>query len=377
MLGLYLHIPFCLKKCDYCDFCSFPADEVLRERYVGALLKEIRLAAATVRGKSVDTVFIGGGTPTVLSPQQLGEIFQALREEYTLSEGAEISIESNPATLTAEHLALFRAFGVTRISIGLQAAQNSLLKRIGRAHTWEEFLETYHSVRKAGPWAINIDLIYHLPGQTLKAWRETLNHVAALKPEHISCYSLQLEEGTPLTAAVAAGRYRLSSDTMDRKMHHEAMDFLAEQGYLQYEISNFALPGHQCRHNLGYWKRTPYLGLGLGAHGFDGHRRLANPDSMEDYLERLELGELPGRVVEEISPAEARFEAVMLGLRMNVGVDWPALMKPAPEGERGPWERVKAECVAQGLLEQAGPSVRLTRKGMDLSNSVFSAFMQL
>lgn len=377
MLGLYIHIPFCKHKCAYCDFCSFPAEDTERERYVQALIREIRLAAKQVPNLPVDTVFIGGGTPTLLDTDQLRRIFDAVTCNYPLTEGVEISIESNPATLTDAHLKLFREKGVTRISIGLQTTHNRLLKRLGRVHTVEQFLDTYQRVRQAGPWDINIDLIYHIPGQTRQEWVDTLNTVIGLNPEHLSCYSLQLEEGTPLEAAVSAGRFHISSDRNDRWMHHAAIDLLAEKGYVQYEISNFSKPGHLCRHNLKYWQREPYLGLGLAAHGFLGNQRLANPESMSVYLETLEKGELAFKVVEELDPSEILFEAVMLGLRTTAGIVWKEVMVYCPPEKREAWDNTAESLKEQGLLQTAGGRLQLTRLGMDLSNHVFSTFMEI
>lgn len=377
MLGLYIHIPFCKQKCAYCDFCSFPAEESQRERYVQALVREIGLAADGASGMPVDTVFIGGGTPTLLSEDQLRRIFEAVESHYALTASAEINIESNPATLTEEQLVLFKEKKVTRISIGLQTTHNRLLKRLGRAHTIEQFLDTYRRVKSAGSWDVNVDLIYHIPGQTRQDWLDTLETVTALEPEHISCYSLQLEEGTPLEVAVSAGRYKLSSDQNDRWMHHAAIDMLALKGYEQYEISNFSKPGHPCRHNLKYWQREPYLGLGLAAHGFLGKQRLANPDSMDAYLEALEQGQLAYKVIEELDPSEILFETVMLGLRTTAGIVWEDALESCPPEKRGAWDQVAESLKEQGLLQTAAGRLRLTRLGMDLSNHVFSAFMEI
>lgn len=377
MLGLYIHVPFCKSKCAYCDFCSFQAEDGVRERYVQALIREIHLASEATEDRVVDTVFIGGGTPTLLYPEQLRRILEAVEAGFVLMETVEISVESNPATLTDSHLSLFKEKRVSRISIGLQAAQNTLLKRLGRAHTWEQFLETYQRVRQAGRWAINVDLIYHLPGQTRRDWNQTLERVIALNPEHISCYSLQLEEGTPLEQAVTAGRYHMSSDGNDRWMHHRAIDQLTEAGYLHYEISNFSKPGHECRHNMRYWQRSPYLGLGLAAHGFDGSRRYANPESLDIYLETLERGERPSTVIEDLKPEEALFETVMLGLRLSVGIDWSEIMALCPLEKQGSFTDALRTLTAQGLLLERDNRIQLTRQGMDLSNRVFSVFMEL
>ncbi len=377
MLGLYIHIPFCKQKCTYCDFCSFPSGSELIERYVKALTNEIALASTTVEGSVVDTVFFGGGTPTLLSAEQLRRIFNAVEQHFTYADSVEISVESNPATLTEDHLKLFREKKVTRISIGLQTTQPRLLKRLGRVHTLDQFVDTFKQARNAGPWDINVDLIYHLPGQTKEDWLETLNRVILLNPEHISCYSLQLEEGTPLDSAVKAGRYTVSGDKTNRWMHHAAIDLLAQKGYRQYEISNFAKPGHSCRHNIRYWKREPYLGLGLGAHGFDGTRRRANPQSMDAYLEALESGKLASEIVETLTLQEALFETVMLGLRMNAGIHWEDVMRGCQPEKREAWEAVLKTLESQELLVFEGGILRLTRLGMDLSNRVFAAFMDI
>lgn len=377
MLGLYIHIPFCRQKCTYCDFCSFPSEEDTIERYVKAMVTEIGLAADAVDDRVVGTVFFGGGTPTLLSVEQLRRIFEAVEGHFTYSDSVEISVESNPATLTEGHLALFRDKNVSRISIGLQTTQPRLLKRLGRIHTLDQFIDTFKQARAAGPWAINVDLIYHLPGQTKEDWLDTLNRVLLLNPEHISCYSLQLEEGTPLDTAVKTGRYIISGDRTNRWMHHTAIDLLALNGYLQYEISNFAKPGHQCRHNRGYWERTPYLGLGLAAHGFDGTRRRANPENLEAYLEALESGNLASEVIETLSPGDALFETVMLGLRMTEGINWEKVMHECPPEKREAWNVVLSRLESQGLLCFEGGTLRLTRLGMDLSNVVFAAFMDI
>lgn len=377
MFGLYIHIPFCKKKCSYCDFCSFPSDKETIERYVSALVREIELAANTVKNQVVDTVFFGGGTPTLLSPDQLRRVFEAVERQFSYADAVEISVECNPATLSEGHLALFREKKVSRISIGLQTTQPRLLKRLGRIHTLDQFVDTFKHARGAGTWDINVDLIYHLPGQTKEDWIETLNKVILLNPEHISCYSLQLEEGTPLDAAVKAGRYVISGDRTNRWMHHAAIDLLAQNGYQQYEISNFAKPGHRCRHNIGYWLRTPYLGLGLAAHGFDGTMRVANPENLEIYLEALESGKLASEVIESLTSTDALFEMVMLGLRMTEGLNWNDVMTACQPEKREEWNAVLRTLESQGLLCFKGDNLRLTRRGMDLSNVVFAAFMDI
>lgn len=377
MLGLYIHIPFCLQKCAYCDFCSFAATEEEKERYTVAVIGEIALQSHNATECSVDTVFFGGGTPTLLSAGQLERIFRELRTRFSLTADVEITVEANPATISEGHLALFLQEGVTRVSLGVQAVQDALLKRIGRVHTFDDVLSTYRRLRKAGSWDINMDLIYHLPGQTKAQWRHTLETVVALNPQHISCYSLQLEDGTPLAKAVEDGRYPLSGDGTDRRMHHMAIEYLEKSGYNHYEISNFSKPGKQSRHNMKYWKRQPYIGVGLAAHGFDGTVRWANPEDLSEYLLAVEAGSLPMKAIETLTPEDAFFEAVMLGLRLREGVSERVVSALCAESKRARFMDTVEGLVGQGLLQRSDDVLSLTRKGMDLSNRVFGKFMDL
>ena len=266
-LELYIHIPLCVRKCHYCDFLSSAADASVRGQYVEALLTELKMRATEYDKYSVATVFIGGGTPSVLTGGQLERLMRTVREYYRLEENAEVTVEMNPGTVDGEKLACCARGGVNRLSIGLQTADNAELARIGRIHTWEQFLETWGMVRAAGFGNVNVDLMSTLPGQTTQSYLATLGKVLALPmpPEHISAYSLIVEEGTPLAGWVQSGRLTLPDEETDREMYHLTKSVLSQSGYGRYEISNYAVKGYECRHNCGYWRRVDYVGFGLGA----------------------------------------------------------------------------------------------------------------
>ncbi len=272
-IGLYIHIPFCRQKCLYCDFPSWAGREGQMQMYVDALTAEIRAQGKRYENREVVSVFFGGGTPTALEIPMLAQLMQAIRESFRVTADAELTTEANPGTLSYEMAAALKKMGFNRLSMGVQAWQNSILHRLGRIHTIEEFLENYHAVRQAGFENVNVDLMFALPGQSMAQWQETVRQIAALKPEHISAYSLIIEEGTPFYESYRAGKLELVSEEMDREMYHWTVDTLAEWGYGQYEISNFAKVGRQSRHNRIYWQAEEYLGMGLGAHSYmDGKR---------------------------------------------------------------------------------------------------------
>jgi len=380
----------------YCDFLSGPSDEAERERYLRALEQEIRKRGAEYGDCSVTSVFVGGGTPTVLSGAQLERIFLLLRESFHIEPDAEITVEMNPGTVTEEVLRCLRRQGVNRLSIGLQSASDEELKGLGRIHTWEQFLVTWQQARKAGFTNLNVDIMSNLPGQTLESYRETLEKVLSLPepPEHISAYSLIVEEGTPFYEMQEAGKLPIPDEDTDRLLYHETKRILAELGYERYEISNYAKRGYACRHNCGYWRRREYLGLGLGAASLIGNKRFQNCSEMEKYLAS------PTDCVEGshiLSIEEQMEEFMFLGLRMTEGVSGESfkrcfgktlsdvygevIRKNAQDGLL----RVIPACVpaseeaeAQGL--QPGQTeiqgkVFLTEKGLDVSNYVMAQFL--
>lgn len=344
-LQLYLHIPFCVRKCLYCDFLSGPSDEAARERYLHALEREIRKRGTEYGDYFVTSVFVGGGTPTVLSGEQLERIFQLLRKNFYIEPDAEITVEVNPGTVTEAALRCLRRQGVNRLSIGLQSASDEELKRLGRIHTWEQFVTTWQQARNVGFDNLNVDIMSNLPGQTPESYRETLEKVLSmpLPPEHISAYSLIVEEGTPFYEMQEAGRLPIPDEETDRLLYHETKRILAEHGYERYEISNYAKSGYACKHNCGYWRRREYLGLGLGAASLIGNERFQNSSDMEQYLAA------PIDCVEEshvLSIEEQMEEFMFLGLRMTEGVS----------GERF------EQCFGRTLSEVYGEVIRKNRK---------------
>ena len=318
-LELYFHIPFCVRKCLYCDFLSAPADGRTKAQYMECLNRETRERAGDYRDYRVVSVFVGGGTPSTVSPEQLCGLLETVRADFELAEDAEITVEVNPGTVDEKTLRCYRQAGVNRLSIGLQSADNRELAALGRIHTYGQFLGTYHTARKCGFSNINVDLMSSLPGQTLSGYLGTLGKVLALNPapEHISAYSLIIEEGTPFYEMDRKGALELPDEECDRLMYEKTGELLEKAGYRRYEISNYARPGCECRHNCGYWRRREYLGLGIGAASLIGNCRFRNGDSLTAYLDDpLGIRE----EMQELSAEEQMEEFMFLGLRMTEGV---------------------------------------------------------
>ena len=374
-MELYLHMPFCVRKCAYCDFLSFPTDQETQNLYTRRLREDIDAMGKKYGDIPVDTIFIGGGTPSVPDSALIVGIMEHVRKAFHVAEGAEISMEANPGTVTREKLTDYRRAGINRLSFGLQSANDRELKLLGRIHTWAEFLESFHLARECGFTNINIDLMSALPGQTRESWKDTLKRVTDLNPEHISAYSLIIEDGTPFGEKYGSeeGRKLLPDEDSEREMYHETKRFLRDCGYERYEISNYAKPGRACRHNIGYWTGLPYLGLGLGASSYmDGCRFAVNSD-MKQYLE-----EKPGMFtdVEKLTKKDMEEEFFYVGLRMTAGVS-------LPEFERR--FGVFAKDVYPGLMEMfveekaavfQGDRFVLTDYGLDVSNYIMAQFLQ-
>ena len=380
MIGVYVHIPYCLRKCRYCDFVSVPIDETAG-RYRAALEKEIALSKAKYPDERVKSVFFGGGTPTALKPEDLIAILDAIRNTFPVAPKAEISTECNPKTIGFEGLRKLHEAGFNRLSIGLQATQNALLNRIGRVHTFEEFLSTYRAAKDAGFTNINIDLMHGLPGQTQADYLDAIRTVAALKPTHISAYSLILEEGTPLYDDVTAGRETLPDEDAVADMEDAGMALLESLGYHRYEVSNFAKPGYECRHNLIYWHNEPYLGLGVAAHSSmveDGlWVRFSNESSIPAYLKKLEKGKLPRAERIITNTFEQMFESVMLGLRLTEGIDRAAFSARFGCDVIETYREAYDKNDRFGFWDHSDPAyLRLTRLGMDHLDSVLRDFRE-
>jgi len=352
-LGIYVHIPFCTKKCNYCDFNSFANSIHMESLYVDALLSEMRLFCDK-REYCIDTIFFGGGTPTLMSVDNLHRILGVIYENFNVDSQAEISIETNPGlNVDYEYL---RSVGFNRLSIGLQSIHDDELKILGRIHNFEDFCDTYKKVRDHFN-NINVDLIYGIPEQTLKRWKETVDKIAEFSPEHISAYSLKIEEGTPFFDM----KLNLPDEDSEREMYY----YMAKKTpYKRYEISNFSIDNeHQCRHNLKYWKCEEYLGFGAGAHSYFENRRYNNKALISEYMS--EIGKPEN--IEIITQQIASFECIMLGLRLDEGLE-----KKFFHG----FEKEVEECIGEGLLILRKGSLKLTEKGNDLSNQVFMKFMK-
>lgn len=366
-LGIYIHIPFCVRKCAYCDFLSAPAGEETRQHYVERLLEEIRSAGELGDRYRGSTVFLGGGTPSLLTGTQMSAILEAVNQVFGIGAETEITAECNPGTLTEEKLRAYRMAGVNRLSIGLQSADNRELQVLGRIHTWEQFQANYELVRSLGFSNVNIDLMSALPGQTRGNWLSNLEKVTDLAPEHISAYSLIIEEGTPFYE-----KYRengpcedeLPGEDLDRVMYEDTKAFLHQKGYERYEISNYAKPGYECRHNLSYWERTDYKGFGIGAASLVDGVRYKNEAGLEAYLK----GSFRYESVELLSKQDILEETMFLGLRKMEGVR-------LTEEIRSTYEGVLRKLIREGLLEQRNDRIRLTDRGIDVSNYALSMFL--
>ncbi len=376
-LEIYIHIPFCVRKCAYCDFLSGPSDEADRELYVKLLCDEIEACKGKTEEYQVSTVFFGGGTPSVLSGKQIERIMQSLRENLQFRWDAEITLEANPGTVSEEKLHSYKKAGINRLSIGLQSVHDEELKLLGRIHTYSEFLTTYHMARKCGFQNINIDLISAIPGQTVESWCETLQTVLALAPEHISAYSLIIEPRTPFydmygeDSGENTQQIKLPSEDDERIMYWKTKEILAEAGYARYEISNYAKPGFECRHNIGYWQRTPYLGFGTGAATLFEEKRYTNPPDIETYRISFD-NKFHG---EMLSREEQMEEFMFLGLRMMQGISKTAFHEMFGKEIENVYGEQICKLKDIKLLEEKADRIYLTEKGIDVSNAVFVEFM--
>lgn len=435
-ISIYIHIPFCVKKCQYCDFLSAPADSRAQEVYLRALKQEIREQAARYREYEVQTVFIGGGTPTAVPCENLCEVLKTVFTCYRVNPQAEISMEANPGTVTKETLLSYRKAGINRISIGLQSADDVELKLLGRIHTYRDFQQTYRWAQEAGFTNINLDIMSALPGQSVENYKKTLETVLSLKPQHISAYSLIVEEGTPFyekygqesekLQATGEKQPDLPSEEEEREMYALTEKLLAAAGYHRYEISNYALPGRECRHNLVYWKRGNYVGFGLGAASMVENVRFENIREMQEYLaeyagmpdaepvfaevaqgdkqalsneqefslredthfeneqelstwEDVNSGEtqqiFQGENVHPLSPQEQMEETMFLGLRLTEGISKAEFHRQFGVSMEQIYGEVIRKNTAKGLLIDEAGYVCLTREGMDLSNYVMAQFL--
>ena len=378
MTGLYVHIPFCRRKCKYCDFVSFP-DFSREDMYFVALIAEIRKYSPLMRDRVFDTVFIGGGTPTTLKSGKLGALVSELKSSFNIAENAEITCEANPESADAEKLFELYSAGVNRLSIGLQSADEKVLKAIGRIHTREDFLNAVGNARRAGFTNVNADVMHGLPCQSQESYIETLRLLTELSIPHISSYALILEEHTPLFSEVNEGKTALPDADETADMEDAGFIFLEENGWQRYEVSNFAKPGFECRHNLNYWDNGEYLGLGLNSHSALRIRgdwtRFNNTEKLDEYINELGEGKLPVRNTQKIERNEEMFETVMLGLRKCRGISRAAFAERFGVDPAEHYAPAIFELELDGMIAVSDDSLYLTKRGMDYQNEALLKFM--
>lgn len=374
-ISIYIHIPMCVKKCAYCDFTSFSGRLNQRDAYTDAVCREMRAQAAFFGARRVNTVFFGGGTPTLMTGGQIRQMMDTLRACFDLAPDAEITMEGNPGTLSAENLDAYRAAGVNRLSLGVQSMDDGLLAGIGRIHTAAQVRRAVRQARDAGFENLNLDLMLGLPGQTTAQWRDTLGQAIALEPEHLSCYSLILEEGTPL--------YRQAEDGTCAPLPDEdalcEMDDCTEKmtrqaGYARYEVSNYAKAGKECRHNIVYWECLPYLGVGCAAHSDMDGRRFYNPEDWEGYLHAV--GQKERTAEGDDSREERMFERVMMGLRMVRGMDEERFKRDFHMRPEEVWKKTIPKLKEEKLMESGNGRLYLTRRGMQVMNAVLVEMLE-
>lgn len=374
-LMIYIHIPFCVRKCLYCDFLSAPADDATKAQYMEALCREIEGKCSVYGDYKVTSIFFGGGTPTAVEAEALCRVLLLIKEKFEVSTEAEITIEMNPGTVTEEALRLYKDGGINRVSLGLQSAYNKELQSLGRIHTYEQFLDTYKLVREAGFYNVNIDLMSALPGQDTETYKASLDKIVSLSPppEHISAYSLIIEEGTPFYEAYEKGELELPSEDAEREMYHLTKRYLTEHGYERYEISNYAKVGLECIHNIGYWQRKNYVGFGVGAASLVENERFFNEVELQEYLKKPCECEVNRRI---LSVEEQIEEYMFLGLRMCQGISEKHFEQRFGTGLAKIYGPVIEKHMKNGLLERNGEWLMLTDTGLDVSNYVMADFLE-
>lgn len=374
-LGLYIHIPFCIKKCAYCDFLSWSGDKDQKEEYVRDLEQEIRSYKTFAADYQVSTVYFGGGTPSILETGQIERIMGALRQTFRIEKKAEITLEMNPGTAQKEKLKAYRQLGINRLSIGIQSVKNENLKLLGRIHTYEDFLESYHMAREAGFDNISGDLISSLPGQTLEEWKEELEILIRTPLEHLSVYQLIIEEGTEFYERYGEHEELLPDEETSREIYLWTGEYLENQGFRQYEISNYARAGKESRHNLRYWERKDYLGLGLGAASMIRNMRMSNTRDWEKYRTGCRDPRKIREEVEFLEEPRQIEEFMFLGLRKTRGVSRKEFRRTFGKDLDLIYEKTLKKCLENGMLQESGDRIFLSEEGILLSNQIFADFL--
>lgn len=376
-LGIYVHIPFCMQKCYYCDFISYANKKEVISNYINVLKKEITTVGAGLVSllTPITTIYIGGGTPSYIDSKYIISIIKTIKETFKVKENAEITIEVNPGTVTKEKLEDYIKCGINRLSIGLQSTDNNLLKQIGRIHTYEQFLDTYKLAKEVGFKNINVDLMLALPNQTIDILKDSLSKVIKLNLEHISVYSLILEEGTLLHKLVKNKKLTLPDEDTERNMYWLVKKELEENGYKHYEISNFAKSGYASKHNLNCWNQEEYIGFGLAAHSYINNTRYSNTENLQEYLNAFEKNTNIVTIHEKQETEDKQKEYMMLGLRKIDGIKISDFKNKFVQNPLYLFRKELNNLVSEELIEIDGDSIKLTNKGLDLANVVFSEFV--
>ena len=374
-IGIYIHIPFCERKCLYCDFNSYSGKKELISEYLEGLKQEIRLHKGMLEGFEAESIYIGGGTPSLLSGKALESIMMALKENIRIKAGAEISMEANPGTLNKENLKGYFNSGINRLSMGLQACQDKLLSKLGRIHSYQDFLNNLEDARAVGFSNINVDLMFALPGQGLKEWEVSLMKLIGLDIPHISAYSLIWEEGTALEGLRDKSLLSPADEELELAMFHTARSILKNSGYNYYEISNYAKPDFECRHNIVYWKNQSYVGMGAGAHSYFNNRRYSNETTIEGYLKAIDKMGNPVKEVIEVSRTDEISETMFLGLRMTKGINIEDFKHRFGVTPMEVYPNILPKLKADGLILYNDEKIALTDRGIDLANLVFQELL--
>ena len=372
-LGIYIHIPFCIKKCGYCDFYSVKWDEESENIYIHSAINEIKSYYELSSKYVVDSIYMGGGTPSIINPKNLEKIISAIRSIFTVEENSEISMEANPNSLS-ENLKIYGEIGINRLSIGIQSLNDNILKRIGRIHNSIEALQAIDRAISFGFENINADVMFNIPGQTVDDINDTISKLVTKQIRHISFYSLKLEEGTPMYLLKKNKKIVMPEEDLEREMYYAGRNIMEKHGLMQYEISNFSVKGYECRHNLKYWKQEEYIGIGPSAHSFLGNVRFSNPSDLTEYITSGENGVFERNTLEEMDENDIKFEYIMLRLRLTEGLKFADFKNKFSIDFKEAYKEQIKHLTENNLIESDDDAIRLTKRGMDLSNYVFSQF---
>lgn len=376
MLGLYIHVPFCAQKCNYCDFNSYKIEEKNQKTdYLISIRKEMELYKEEFKSKEFTSVFLGGGTPSILTPEELTTLMENIYSNFNIGKDAEITMECNPGTLDKAKLKAIKSLGINRLSMGLQVTQDHHLKYIGRIHTYEQFEKNYKDAIEVGINNINVDLMYSLPNQSFDEWKETLNKIINLNPSHISAYSLILEEGTKFYDMYLNKEFELNDEEVDINIYNYTIDTLCKNGYHQYEISNYSKEGYECKHNIVYWQCDNYLGLGPGASGYINNYRYSNICDIKGYNKCLEYDKRPIEEKNILSKKDEMEEFIFMGLRMNKGINLDEFYKRFNIDFKHRYNDILGKLKNLNLIIEQNNNIILTQRGREISNTVFVEFI--